>query len=156
MLAKGHETSNVGGTMDSNGNILTTYDSFSYSYFQGSAATALLQTVTLLDSVNWQTGTLYTRNYSYDNQNRLTVVDVLNSSKTEVQKWTYGYDANGNRTSYTQLYSPVSISYTYTGGNEMRLATWMLRATTSSACATTIPRWDGGRNRTRWQAVCSI
>ncbi len=37
----GHEKSNVGGTMDSKGNILTTYDSFSYNYFKGTAPTAL-------------------------------------------------------------------------------------------------------------------
>ncbi|MHB8598024.1 MAG: RHS repeat domain-containing protein [Ktedonobacteraceae bacterium] len=109
--------------MDSQGNILTTYDSFSYNYFKGSAATALLQTVTLLDPVNWQSGTLYTRNYTYDSQNRVTAVDVLNSSKIEVQKWTYGYDPNGNRTSYTQMSLAVSIGYTYTGGNEIQTET---------------------------------
>ena len=37
-----------------------------------------------------------------------------------MQKWTYGYDANGNRTSYTQLAPAVSITYTYTGGNEIQ------------------------------------
>lgn len=106
--------------MDSNGHILTTYDSFSYSYMKGSAATALLQTVTLLDPVNWQSGTLYTRNDTYDTQNRVTAVDVLNSSKIEVQKWTYGYDPNANRTSYTQMSPALSTSYTYTGGNEIQ------------------------------------
>jgi RHS repeat-associated protein len=119
----GHETSNVGGTMNSNGTILTTYDSFSYNYFKGSAPTALLQTETLLDPVKWQSGTMYTRNYTYDSQNRVTDVDVLNSNNVEVQKWTYGYDANGNRTSYTQLSPAVSIGYTYTGGNEIQTET---------------------------------
>ena len=118
----GHETSNVGGTMDTQGNILTTYDSFSYNYFKGSAATALLQTVTLLDPVNWSSGILYTRNYTYDTQNRVTAVDVL-SNNIEVQKWTYGYDANGNRLSYTQMSPAVSIGYTYTGGNEIQTET---------------------------------
>jgi YD repeat-containing protein len=47
----GHELTNIGGTMDSNGTILTTYDSFTYTYTSGTTQTALLQTVKLLDPV---------------------------------------------------------------------------------------------------------
>ncbi len=136
----GHETSNVGGTMDSQGNIQTTYDSFSYDYFKGTAATALLQSVTLLDPVKWPSGAMYTRNYTYDTQNRVTAVDVLNSSKIEVQKWTYGYDPNGNRTSYTQMSPAVSIGYTYTGGNELQ--------TETQGSTTTNFTFDGNGNLT--------
>ncbi len=117
----GHETSNVGGTMDSKGNILTTYDSFSYSYYQGQAATALLQTVSFLDPTNWQSGTYYTRTMTYDTQNRLTDVDVTYQGQSqEIQGFKYGYDANGNRLSFTQVAPAITASYSYTGGNELQ------------------------------------
>jgi RHS repeat-associated protein len=47
----------------------------------------------------------------------------VNRNNIEVQKWSYGYDPNGNRTSYTEMSPNVSISYKYTGGNEIQTET---------------------------------
>jgi YD repeat-containing protein len=108
----GHELTTKGGTMDSSGNILTTYESFTYSYTSGTTQTALLQNVTLLDPV--QHTATFVRTYNYDSQNRLTVDDVTQNG-SEVQKLTWGYDAAGNRLSST-VSGGKTLSYTYGGG----------------------------------------
>jgi RHS repeat-associated protein len=113
----GHVLTDVGGTMDSSGNIETTYDSYTYSYMNGTSPTQLVQTVTFLDPFD---NTSYTRNYSYDSQNRVTDVDVYyTGQQQEIQGWEYGYDAAGNRTSYSQITPSVTASYSYNSGNEL-------------------------------------
>jgi RHS repeat-associated protein len=37
----------------------------------------------------------------------------------EIQGWEYGYDAAGNRTSYSQITPSVTASYSYNSGNEL-------------------------------------
>lgn len=116
----GHETSSIGGTLDGNGNIQTTYSSFTYSYnLTSSTYSNLVQKVTLLDPTNWSSQAYYTRTYSYDGASRLTVADVTNKFNTEVEKWTYGYDKAGNRTSYTMKSSSDNDTYTYQSANEL-------------------------------------
>ncbi len=106
--AVGHELTAIGGTMDSQGNIQTTYSSFTYTYNAGSSPTQLVQTVKYLDPVNWTSGTYYTREMTYDSQNRLTDADVYENGQ-EVQGFKYGYDAAGNRTSFTQNVPYTSV-----------------------------------------------
>jgi len=121
--AAGHELTAIGGTMDSQGNIETTYSSFTYTYNAGSSPTQLVQTVTFLDPVNWSSGTYYTRDYSYDSQNRLVDADVYYKGGTqEIQGWEYGYDAAGNRTTFSQVSPTITASYTYQAGNELTSA----------------------------------
>ncbi len=115
----GHQLTSIGGTMDSSGNILTTYSSFSYSYLSGTTQTALLQSVDQLDPVSHSA--TYHRAYSYDSQNRLTVADATKAG-TETEKWSYAYDNAGNRTQDI-LAIPgqptVTNTYTYAPGNEL-------------------------------------
>ena len=97
-----------------------------YTYMQVTMPTALVQTVDLLDPVNWQSGTSYHRVYSYDGQNRLTDAVVYpHGSNNKVQEWTYQYDAAGNRTQST-LFSPsttTTYSYPAQGANELASVT---------------------------------
>jgi RHS repeat-associated protein len=138
----GHELTNIGATMDIKGNILTTYDSFTYTYTSGSTHTALLQTVTVnVDPYNQSTHTAWA--YSYDSQNRLT-----NANKTDagnpLRNYTYTYDAAGNRTKdllQRPGQSDVTNTYSYAGGNELLSKQLVGGATTTYS-------YDGNGNLT--------
>ena len=118
--AAGHELTNIGGTMDSSGNILTTYDSFKYSYTSGSTNTALLQsTQVLVDPVNHSTLTAWA--YSYNSQNRLTIATKTDAGNP-LREYDYSFDAAGNRTQDILKrpgQSDVTNTYTYVPGNEL-------------------------------------
>ena len=78
---------------------------------------------------------------TYDSQNRLTDVDVTYQGQSqEIQGFTYGYDANGNRKSFTQIAPAITASYTYTGGNVLQSDT--INGTTTNFT------YDGNGNQT--------
>jgi len=116
----GHELTTIGGTMDLNGNIKTTYDSFKYSYAFGSGKAALLQsTQVLVDPVNHSTLTSWA--YSYDSQNRVTIANKTDAGNP-LREYDYTYDAAGNRTQDILKrpgQSDVTNTYTYVPGNEL-------------------------------------
>ncbi len=127
----GHETSVKGGVMNAQGAITTTYDSFTYSYMAGSTSTALLQSVTFLDPVGHST--TYKRTYTYDSQNRLLGAAVTNvATSSQVNNFTYAYDANGNRTSSSVAASGTSTTYQYNAANELTTSTTGSTTTTYS------------------------
>ncbi len=138
----GHELTSIGGTMDSSGNILTTYSSFQYSYLSGSTQTALLQNVTVhVDPFNQSTLTAWA--YSYDSQNRLITANKTDAGNP-LAAYSYAYDAAGNRTKDI-LARPgqptVTNTYSYAPGNE--LLTKQLQGG-----ATTTYSYDGNGNLT--------
>ncbi len=116
----GHELTSIGGTMDSSGNILTTYSSFQYSYLSGSTQTALLQNVTVhVDPFNQSTQTAWA--YGYDSQNRLITANKTDAGNL-LRDYDYSYDAAGNRTKdiFAKSGQPtVTNTYTYAPGNEL-------------------------------------
>jgi len=136
----GHELTSIGGAMDINGTFTTTYSSFTYNYKAGSTQTALLQSVTLLDPTNWQSGTTLTRQYSYNKLNRLTDAAVFNSNNVKVEDYSYTYDAAGNRLTSSVLSTGVSDSYTYNAANEL--------TTRTEGSTTTTYSYDGNGNLT--------
>ncbi len=138
----GNELTSIGGAMNTQGQITTTYSSFTYTYKVGSTPKAVVQTVDLLDPVNWQSGTIYHRAYSYDSQNRLTIADVTQNS-IEVEKFSYGYDNAGNRTSSSVKSSGISNTYAYNGGNELTS-----RTQSGGGGGTTTYSYDGNGNLT--------
>jgi len=124
--SSGQLTAMVGGVMNSQQQITTAYSSFTYTYTQGSTPTSLVQTVDLLDPINWQSGTIYHRVYSYDGQNRLTDAVVTPSGGgPTLQAWTYQYDAAGNRTQSTVFAPATTTTYSYPaqGANELASVT---------------------------------
>jgi len=138
----GHELTSIGGTMDSSGNILTTYSSFQYSYLSGSTQTALLQKVTVLvDPFNQSTLTAWA--YGYDSQNRLITANKTDAGNP-LAAYSYAYDAAGNRTKDI-LARPgqptVTNTYTYAPGNELLTKQLQGGATTSYS-------YDGNGNLT--------
>ncbi len=138
----GHELTSIGGTMDSSGNILTTYSSFQYSYLSGSTQTALLQNVTVhVDPFNQSTQTAWA--YGYDSQNRLITANKTDAGNL-LRDYDYSYDAAGNRTKdiFAKSGQPtVTNTYTYAPGNE--LLTKQLQGG-----ATTTYSYDGNGNLT--------
>ncbi len=113
----GHVTSAIGGVMNSQGQITTTYLSFTYSYTSGSTLTQLLQSVKLLDPIGHVN--TFTRDYSYDSMNRLTNAEVFNSSNQEVEDWGYTYDKAGNRLTSSVFSTGKTTNYTYNGAEEL-------------------------------------
>jgi len=138
----GHETSNVGGTMDSNGNIQTTYDNFAYSYMNGSTQTDVLQSATVaVDPINQNTGIAWA--YSYDSKNHLTQATKTHNSGM-VRQYNYTYDDNGNRTQdvlEVSGQSTVTTNYTYGASSE-------LLNKQIQGGATTTYSYDGNGNQT--------
>lgn len=113
----GHVTSAIGGIMNGQGQITTTYLNFAYNYSIGQTPTQLLQTVTLLDPIGHSNS--FTRTYSYDSMNRLTNAEVMNSSSQEVQDWGYTYDKAGNRLTASVFSSGQTTTYSYNAAEEL-------------------------------------
>jgi RHS repeat-associated protein len=134
----GHVTSAVGGVLNAQGQITTTYSSFTYSYLAGSTPTNLVQSVKLLDPIGHVNS--FTRDYSYDSMNRLTNAEVFNSSNQEVQDWGYSYDKAGNRLKSTVFSSGSTMTYSYNGANEL--------TQTVQGSTTVTYSYDGNGNQT--------
>ena len=137
----GHETSNTGGVLNGTGGFSTIYSSYQYVYkMQSGSYSNLLQSVTLLDPLTWNsTKSYYTRNYSYDSLSRLKQASVL-ANNVLVEQWSYGYDAAGNRTSYSVYSTGESATYTYPSANEL--------TKTVDGGNTTTYQYDGNGNLT--------
>ncbi len=128
----------MGGVLNAQGQITTTYSSFTYSYLAGSTPTDLVQTVKLLDPIGHVN--TFTRDYSYDSMNRLTNAEVFNSSNQEVENWGYSYDKAGNRLKSTVFSSGSTMTYSYNGANEL--------TKTVQGSTTVTYSYDGNGNQT--------
>lgn len=113
----GHVTSAIGGIMNSQGQITTTYLNFAYNYSIGSTPMQLLQTVQLLDPIGHSN--TFTRTYSYDTMNRLLYAEVTNSSQQKVQAWDYTYDNAGNRLTSSVYSTGQTTTYSYNAAEEL-------------------------------------
>ena len=86
----------------------TVLDSFAYTYVKGANDTDLRQTI---KDAQGDTTTL-----SYDALNELTQSVSTNAGGSQIGKDTYTYDANGNRTSWTNGFAR---NQAYNGANEL-------------------------------------
>lgn len=100
-----------------------------------------------------------TTNYSYDNARRLLNVEHLNPLNSLLEKISYAYDANGNRTGMNRLNVPAKLpnpasNITYNQANQMltfddKAITYDENGnmtTVTNTCGTTTYTWDA-RNR---------
>ena len=117
----GHETSNVSGMFNAQGQIpQANQDSnYSYSYKTGNnTAVALLQSQTYLDPVGHIN--MYLRTYTYDSQNRLLQgYQTIVGSSTMFNNFTYTYDNNGNMLSRDVASSNLHTTNSYGPANKL-------------------------------------
>lgn len=113
----GHELTNIGGRMNASGQITSQYTNYQYNYQANGAAVALVQNVTFLDPV---THANTTQSYTYDTQSRLTQALVTPyGSTTQLNKYTYQYDTNGNLTQKQIAASSTQVNYSFNADNEL-------------------------------------
>ncbi|GCE51470.1 RHS repeat-associated protein [Thermosporothrix hazakensis] len=131
----------VGGQMDGSHTITKIYTSYRYTYTMGNKNTGLVQTMTLANGNQHR--------YSYDSLNRLLADKIFTSQNSQVDEFSYTYDAGGNITK-AQFHLPNSSGsftnlFSYGAGNQ--LLNWTRQGADGSKQTTTFS-YDANGNLT--------